>query len=85
MLEGLGCQLCSQFGKWLADLSTLHQSHYRRLVDKLSVLVDGLEDLLRFGLLLASGGHVEVDTNLFRLEVWVADVSLTLLPTGPHS
>jgi hypothetical protein len=50
-------------------LSTLHQSDYRGLVHKFPILIDGLQNLLRLGLLLGSSRHVEVYPNLFGFEV----------------
>lgn len=52
-----------------AHLSSLHQPHDCRLVDKLAVLVHRRQHLGRLVLLFRLDGDVNVDPDLFRLEV----------------
>jgi len=45
-------------------LASLHQSHDSSLIDEFAVLVDGLQNLVRFCFLLRSDSPVEIDPDL---------------------
>ena len=57
-----------------------HVPDDRRLDDVLAVLVDRLEHVCRLGLLLGLDRHVEVDTDLLRLEAYMTRQSLSEQP-----
>jgi hypothetical protein len=59
----------SQFTEACTNLSTLHQSYNRSLVDESPILLDSLQDLCSLDFLFSSSRHIEVDPNLLRLEV----------------
>ena len=56
----------------LHRLARLHDPHDRRLDHVFTILVDGLQNVDRLRFLLSLDGHVQVDTNLLRLEVYKA-------------